>query len=87
MNFSEALNLIKTGHKLARTGWNGKGMFVYLVQGSEFTVNRKPLNEIFEEGTVVKYRPHIDLKAIDGTCGVWSPNNSDVLADDWECVE
>lgn len=87
MNFSEALGWIIAGKKLTRTGWNGKGMFVYLVQGSEFEVNRAPLNTIFEDGTKIKYRPHIDLKAADGTCGVWSPSNTDLLAKDWEVVE
>lgn len=87
MNFSEALDLIKQGKKLTRQNWNGKGMFAYLVAGSEFEVNRAPLNAIYEIGTKVKYRPHIDLKAADGTCGVWSISNNDALAEDWEVVE
>ena len=87
MNFSEALDLIKQGKKLTRTNWNGKGMFVYLVAGSEFEVNRAPLNAMYEMGTKIKYRPHIDLKAADGTCGVWSISNADALAEDWEIVE
>lgn len=86
MNFSEALELIKSGNKLARVNWNGKGMFVYLVNGSKFTVNRAPLNVIYPEGTVINYRPHIDLRAADGTCGVWSISNLDALADDWAIV-
>ena len=87
MNFSEALELIKQGKKLTRTGWNGAKMFVYYVRGSEFAVNRAPLIDMFANGTIIKYRPHIDLKAVDGTCGVWSISNNDVLANDWEVVE
>lgn len=87
MNFSEALQLIKQGKKLARSNWNGKGMFVYLVNGSEFEVNRAHLNAIFEMGAKITYRPHIDLKADDGTCGVWSISNNDALAEDWEVLE
>ena len=97
MNFSEALLLIKDGKKLTRSNWNGnklhaegkpaKPMFVYLVHGSEFEVNRAPLNSIFEIGTKVKYRPHIDLRAANDTCGVWSISMTDALADDWEVVE
>lgn len=87
MNFSQALDLIKEGKKLTRSNWNGKGMFAYLVHSSEFEVNRAPLNAIYEMGTKVKYRPHIDLKAADGTCGVWSISNNDALAEDWEVVE
>jgi hypothetical protein len=87
MNFSEALILIKQGKKLARLGWNGKNMFVYLVHGSEFEVNRAPLNAIYQMGTKIKYRPHIDLKAADDTCGVWHPSDSDLMAEDWEVIE
>ncbi len=88
MNFSEALELIKDGKKLTRSNWNGKGMFVYLVDGSKFIVNRLPLNKLYPEGTEITYRPHIDLKAADGTCGVWSISNNDALAEDWlEVIE
>lgn len=81
MNFSEALQLIKEGKRLTRNGWNGKEMFVYFVPGSEFEANLPPLNEFYE---IVTYRPHIDLRAADGTCGVWSISNTDALAEDWE---
>lgn len=93
MNFSEALNFIKQGKKLTRSNWNGnklgegKKMFVYLVHGSEFIVNRPPLNNLYPEGTKIKYRAHIDLCAADGTCGVWSISNLDALADDWDFLE
>lgn len=87
MNFSEALNLIKQGKKLTRQNWNDKGIFVYLVPGSEFEVNRAPLNSIYEIGTKIKYHSHIDLKSSDGSCGVWFISNIDALAEDWEIIE
>jgi hypothetical protein len=87
MNFGQAIHFAKLGKKIARNGWNGKGMFAYMVDGSRFQVNRAPLNSIFEEGTTVDYRPHIDLKAVDGTCGVWNPNMMDILAEDWVIVD
>jgi hypothetical protein len=86
-SFSEALHWMKQGKKMARTGWNGKNMFVYLVQGSTFNVNRAPLLGIFPEGTEVTYRPHLDMKYADGTFGVWLASQSDILADDWVMVE
>lgn len=87
MNFSEALTALKEGKKIARENWNGKDMFAFLVQGSTFEVNRAPLNEMFEEGTEVTYRPHIDLKAVDGTIGVFSLSTVDILGEDWLIVE
>ena len=87
MNFSQALELIKQGKKLKRKGWNGKDQFVYLVDGSKFKVNRAPLLGIYEEGVEITYRPHIDMKYQDGTCGVWSPMMGDLMAEDWEVLE
>ena len=87
MSFGMAIEAMKRGYKVARTGWNGSGMFAYLVQGSEFKVNREPLLSIYPEGTDIKYRPHIDLKTADGSIATWSPSGSDALADDWVIVE
>lgn len=83
MNFSDALVFIKEGHKLSRAGWNGANMFVYLVPGSTFNVSRPPLLGIYKENTLIDYRDHIDMKYADGTCGVWAPSMSDLLANDW----
>ena len=71
MNFSEALTLIKDGKKIARSGWNGKGMFLYLVPGSTFIVNRAPLLGIYPEGTSIDYHAHIDMKTAQGYCVPW----------------
>lgn len=86
-SFGSAISALKEGYKVARSGWNRKGMFAFYVEGSKFQVNRAPLNKIYEEGTEVEYRPHIDLKAVDGTVGVWNPNMMDILAEDWQTVE
>lgn len=87
LDFSEALVSLKAGKKVARRGWNGKGMFAFMVAGSEFEVNRAPLDQFYPVGTKVTYRPHLDLKAVDGTIGVWVPSQTDILANDWEVVE
>lgn len=86
LNFGQAIEALKRGERVARAGWNGKGMFAFYVNGSKFNVNRAPLNNIYPEGTEVEYRPHIDLKAADGTVGVWNPNMMDILAEDWEII-
>ena len=61
-------------------------MFVFLVNGSNFTVNREPLKSILGEGTEVTYAPHIDLHRPDGVISVWQPSMGDVMADDWYVV-
>ena len=87
MNFSKALELIKSGELLQRAGWNGRDQFVFLVEGSEFKVNREPLLSIFDEGTDIVYRAHIDMKYQDGSIGVWLASMGDLMAEDWVMVD
>lgn len=87
MNFSQALEEIKKGGLLKRSGWNGKDQFVFLVNGSNFKVNREPLLKIFPEGMNIAYRPHIDMKYQDGTIGVWLASMGDIMAEDWIIIE
>lgn len=83
MKFGVALEVLKSGNQVSREGWNGKGMFIYLVKGSTFTVNRAPLLGIYPEGTEINYRDHIDMKTADGSCVPWIASQSDLLAEDW----
>lgn len=90
MNFGQALDKLKQGHKVAREGWNGKGMFIYLVRG-----NLIPKNNLRNEAALqiadspletVQINAHIDMKAADGSIVVgWLASQTDMLADDW-CV-
>lgn len=87
MNFGEALEHVKQGKKCARAGWNGKGMFIFLVNGSTFTVNRAPLLGIYPEGTEINYHAHVDMRTADGTIVPWLCSQTDMLAEDWGIVE
>lgn len=86
-DFSAALILLKEGRKVARRGWNGKNMYVYFVNGSQFTVNRQPLSQMLPEGTIVHYRGHFDMFYADGTYGVWVASHSDLTANDWHLAD
>jgi len=86
-SFGSAIEALKQGYKVARSGWNGKGMFLFLVQGSTFKVNRPPLLGIYEEGTEINYCPHVDKKTADGSIVPWLASQTDVLAEDWTTIE
>lgn len=86
-DFGYALKMLREGNKVARSGWNGKNMFLYLVEGSTFKVNRKPLLGIYEEGTEINYRAHIDMKDAEGKCVPWLASQTDLLATDWIIIE
>jgi len=83
VNFGAAIEVLKAGGKVERSGWNGKGMFLFLVPGSTFKVNRPPLLGIYEEGHEINYRSHIDMVTADGSIVPWLASQTDVLADDW----
>lgn len=87
MNFGQAIEALKEGKRVAREGWNGKGMFLFLVAGSNFVVNREPLLSIMGEGTMVTYRPHIDMKDAEGKVVPWLASQTDMLAEDWAEVQ
>ena len=83
MNFSEALECVKDGKRVQRQGWNGKDMFIFLVPGSTFEVDRPPLLGIYLEGTQIDYHAHVDMKTADGTVVPWLCSQTDLLAEDW----
>ncbi len=71
MNFESALSLIKGGHTLAREGWNGKGMWIALMEPD--------CNDFID-------LPYIYLKVANYNSRVpWLASQTDLLADDW-CV-
>lgn len=89
-DFGMALVALKRGKAVARKGWNGKGMFLTLQNGSE--VDGKDMrNDVAKDyygNSKVKICPHIDMKAADGTYVVgWLASQTDMLAEDWLIVE
>ena len=86
-DFGGALAALRDGRRVCREGWNGKGMFLFLVPGSKFKVNRAPLLGIYPEGTEIDYHPHIDMKTAQGYVVPWLASQADMLASDWQVLE
>ncbi len=72
MPFEEALKHIKNGHKVARNGWNGKGMWAALQRPD--SLSKMTL-------------PYIYMKSATGGYGPWTPTQCDIMADDWVIVD
>lgn len=86
LDFGGVIAGLKEGKRYAREGWNGKDMFIFLVPGSKFTVNREPLLSIMGEGATVDYHAHIDMKTAQGYVVPWQASQADMLANDWREV-
>lgn len=81
MSFGLALEALKMGSRVARTGWNGKGMWLGLVKDTH-AIN-------FESGgvfTEFDNHPYIVMKAVDGKIVPWLASQTDMLSDDWEII-
>lgn len=86
MNFGAALEAIQAGQRIARTGWNGKGMFVYLVPPASYPVQTGAAKAHFGEGAMVPYNAYMAIKNVDNTVSTWVPSVNDCLASDWGVV-
>lgn len=90
MNFGQALEAVKEGGKITRVGWNGKGMFVVYQKGypDGIPCNKQTAEAFgYEEGSLFKVRPYLQMRCADGTHQMWLASQSDLLADDWEIVK
>jgi len=99
MNFGEAVEALKLGSRVAREGWNGKKMFIYLNKGSiDVASHHKEVREsenffvegiksdLFESGDTgtVTRLPNLNMKAATGsTVTGWLASQTDILAEDW----
>ena len=84
MDFSEALKECKAGKKIGRTGWNGKGMFLYFVPAGDYPAVTDIAKAEF--GDTVSYGAYIAMKTVQGIVVPWLASQTDLLAEDWEVV-
>lgn len=94
MNFGQAIEALKAGSRVRRAGWNGKGMWLALTDGSERAVRDGKFSGAAaalvaaEQPAAVRIGAHIDMRAADGTLVIgWLASQTDMLAEDWEIVE
>ncbi len=87
MDFGLALNAIKAGKRIARSGWNGKGMFVYLVPASAYPAQTGAAKAHFGDDALVPYSAYMAIKNVNDTVSTWVPSVNDCLATDWHIVE
>ena len=87
MDFGDAVRALKDGKKVARTGWNGKGMFLYFVPAGNYKPCTEIANTIVNEDGLVPYAPYIAMKTVQGYVVPWLASQTDILSDDWEIVE
>ena len=84
MDFGKALEALKAGKQVHRTGWNGKGMFLYYVPANNYPAVTEVAKNTFGES--VPYREYIAMKTVNNKVVPWVASQSCLLAEDWEVV-
>jgi hypothetical protein len=99
VNFGQAIEAAKQGEKVARQGWNGKGMWIALSgtgngpNGGRMTNATEFWNKhsrVFaeKEGKDIEVLPTFIMKTAQDTILMgWLASQSDMIAEDWEVVE
>ena len=71
MDFGSAVRELKAGRKVARAGWNGKGMWLGL--------------QVPDAHSKMGL-PYIYMSTVDGKLVPWLASQTDMLAEDWMVV-
>ena len=84
-----AVKQMQNGDRVRRSGWNGKGMWLALVRGSQWDLSAGLEPKLSNQGAQLEggygYRgSFIAMRAADGMLVPWLCSQTDLLAADWE---
>lgn len=84
-----ALDGMKHGKRVARAGWNGKGMWLAFVPGTDWgcAIKSHPMDDRDENAIVQPSLPFIVMRTASGQLVPWLCSQTDLLAEDWGIVE
>ncbi|MET3414809.1 DUF2829 domain-containing protein [Methylobacterium sp. 1030] len=86
LSFGHALVALKDGHKVARAGWNGKGMFLYHVPEGAYPARTEIAKATWGQDGLVPYGAYIAMKTAQDNVVPWLASQTDVLANDWQII-
>lgn len=95
LNFGQALEALKAGKRISRSGWNGKGMYLWLLPETKVPSDwcKEPRLRELAEGNPDGSRtmhclPSIRMKTADGKVLTgWLASQSDMFANDWVILD
>ena len=79
MDFGSAIENLKSGERVTRAGWNGKGMWLELCEPDEAWDH--------PDGHTYRRRPYIYMKTANDELVPWVASQTDILADDWMVLD
>lgn len=93
LHFGDAIQAAKQGHKVARRGWNGRGMWVIYNAGSKGQTHAMFDGSVYKNHGVdeCEILPHFDMYTVnsEGRRAMlvgWAASQTDMLANDWAII-
>ena len=97
MDFGDAIEVLKQGGTIRRTGWNGKGLMVFKQVPAHIESDIIPKMQSLPQSAkdlILKSKGFIDYTSQcliynenTGRADSWVPSISDVFAEDWEIIQ
>ena len=97
MNFGKAIEALKAGEAVQRSGWDGKGLFVVKQVPAHITEDIIPKMQslpqrakdliLASENKYIDYTNQMLIINPNGRADSWVPSSSDVFAEDWQIIE
>lgn len=76
--FGDALTCLRNGQRAWRVGWNGTGMYLFLISNWSYTDGK---HDNFPNA------PFIAMKTADNKVVPWLASQTDILATDWHVAQ
>ena len=73
-----AIDWLREGKRIARQGWNGKGMYLVLIPGKPSSAGDMDL---------LPWQEFVAMKTADDTVVPWLCSQTDLLATDWVVID
>lgn len=95
MTFGDAIEQLKLGNLVARSGWNGKGMYILKQIPAQIGLDIIPKmqslpqaakDNLIERHQPISYTNQMLIVNSDGRADSWVPSSSDCFAEDWYVV-
>lgn len=95
-NFGQAIEALKQGKRVARQGWSGKGLFVFMQVPSKINEEIVPKMQSLPDtvkhtfivrGGSINYLNQLALVDPHNSITGWAPSVSDALAEDWVILD
>ena len=74
MSFGLAIEAVKRGHRVARKGWNGKGMYLSICENG------------LDTNLQNRIKTFIMMRTVQDEFVPWLASQTDMLADDWVVI-